>query len=115
MSNLYRVVGRRELNMWPSCSATIALYHHAVSIVKYWNFESTFYMCACICVSVFVCGCGDDTDSPTVKNCEESREARVCSQMIPTVTPDHHKFPNSLIPVSNGAVHSCDGNSLIAD
>lgn len=43
-------------------------------------------------------GCGDDT-GVRVWSAAQSEEAWACSRLLPSVTSDHHKSPNSLIPV----------------
>lgn len=61
--------------------------------------------CVGVCVGglmgeyVITCGCGDDT-GVGVWSAEHSDEASACSRTLPSVTPDRHKFPNSLIPVT---------------
>lgn len=63
-----------------------------------------FGVCVGVCVGglmgeyVIMCGCGDDT-GVGVWSAKQSDEAWACSQMLPSVTSDRHKSPNSLIPV----------------
>lgn len=61
--------------------------------------------CVGVCVGglmgeyVTTCGCRHDT-GVGVWSAEHSDEESACSRTLPSVTSDRHKFPNSLIPVT---------------
>lgn len=106
----------RTVYLWvyvsPS-SMSAYMYVHVYSIIII--FSACAFSYCFVSVWKCVCGCGDDTGSQTVKHCEQSDEAWVFSEMLPSVTSDHHKSPNSLIPVSNRTMLSCAGNSQVHD
>lgn len=85
------------------------MYHQQIiASCLFINFSQSPCLCSwCVGVSVgglmgedvIARGCGDDT-GVGVWSAEHSDEASACSRTLPSVTSDRHKFPNSLIPVT---------------